>query len=99
MRSPAVLLALALLLLTVASPGMEAIAGCLEACPDETPEQRTCSNDVCCSCCVHSGPLFASLPVPAPPLDRAGSALHPDAPSVPPGRPSGILHVPKLSAT
>jgi hypothetical protein len=98
MRSPAAVLALALLMLTVASPGIEAIAGCLELCPDKTPGQDECSNDACCSCCVHSGPLFASLPLPAPTLELAGFATPPDEPTAPPDRSSDILHVPKLSA-
>ena len=99
MRSRVAVLALALLLLTVASPAIEAITGCLELCPDETPGQSRCSSDACCSCCVHAGPLFASLPVPAPTLDLVGSANPPDAPPAPIARSSDILHVPKLSAS
>lgn len=98
MRSTVAVLALALVMLTVASPGMEAVAGCLEPCAEETPDQGTCSDDVCCSCCVHAGPLFTPLPLPESPLALSGSATPPDVPPVPPGRPSGILHVPKLSA-
>jgi hypothetical protein len=99
MLSRVAVLAIVLLLLSVAAPGVEAIAGCLEACPDEAPQQRTCSDEVCCSCCVHAGPLFAALPLPAPPVDCVGVALHPDGPSVPTDEPSGILHVPKPSAS
>jgi hypothetical protein len=99
MRSLVTILALALLLLTVASPAIEALAGCLEFCPDETPGQGQCSNDDCCSCCVHAGPLFASLPLPVPTLELTGSAVQPDAPPAPPACSSDILHVPKLSAS
>jgi hypothetical protein len=94
MRSIAVL-ALALLTLTVASPGIEAIAGCLELCPDETPEQDVCSNDACCSCCIHAGSLFAARPLPAHGLDRTGAAPPAHVVSVPPALSSRILHVPK----
>jgi len=98
MRSPVAVLALALLLLAVASPVMEAIACCPDLCPDETPGPDRCASDACCSCCPHAGPLFASLPSPAPTLDRAGPATPPEAPPVPLGGSADILHVPKLSA-
>ena len=98
MRS-ATTLALALLLLTVASPAIEAVAGCLELCQDETPGQSQCSTDACCSCCVHAGPLFASLPVPEPTLDLAGATVLPDPRRAPTGLSFDILHVPKLSAS
>lgn len=98
MRSPVTALALALLILTAASPAVEAIADCLESCPDEAPGQAPCSDDTCCSCCVHAGPLFASVPLPAHTLDLAGPATPPEPPPVPLDRSSDILHVPKLSA-
>lgn len=98
MRAPLAVLALGLLLLTILAPAIEVIGGCLELCPDETPGQGQCSSDACCSCCVHGGPLFAALPLPAPALERAGSTALPDPPSAPPARSSDILHVPKLSA-
>lgn len=99
MRSPVTALALVLLLLTVASPAIEAVAGCLEPCQDETPGQSQCSYDACCSCCVHAGPLFAALPLPFPTLELVGSATPPEPPRMPVGRSSDILHVPKLSAS
>jgi hypothetical protein len=95
MRRPLAVLALALLALSVASPGIEAVAGCLELCPDETPGQDQCSSDACCSCCVHSGPLFASRPPPATRLALAGSTAPPAPAAPPPARSSDILHVPK----
>jgi hypothetical protein len=98
MRSPVALLCVALVFLALASPGVEAIAGCLESCPDEASGQEGCVNEVCCSCCVHAGPLFASLSVPAHTLDPTGRATPHAASEVPPGRSSDILHVPKLSA-
>lgn len=96
MRTPIALWCLALVFLALASPGVEAIAGCLEPCPDEAQEQ--CANDVCCSCCVHAGPLSASLGVPSPVLDLTGRANPQGGIAIPPGRSSEILHVPKLSA-
>jgi hypothetical protein len=96
MRSRIALLCLALVLLALASPGLEAIAGCLEPCPDEA--QGRCASDVCCSCCVHAGPLFASLAVPSPLLGLTGRATPQEGIAVPPGRSSDILHVPRLSA-
>jgi hypothetical protein len=98
MRSPVAVLALALLILTVASPAIEAVAGCLTSCPEEAPGPGPCSSDTCCSCCVHAGPLFASLSLPAHTLDRAGLGTPPEAPPVPLDRSSDILHVPKPSA-
>jgi hypothetical protein len=95
MRSRLAVLALALLVLTVASPGIEAVAGCLDLCPDETPGQDQCSNDACCSCCFHSGPLFVTMPVPAPSLDPTGAITPPEATPMPPARSSDIQHVPK----
>ena len=95
MRRPLAVLALALLALTFASTGIEAVAGCLEACPDEASGQDQCPDDVCCSCCVHSGPLFTSLPLPAPRLALAGRAAPLAPAATPPARSSDILHVPK----
>jgi hypothetical protein len=88
-------LALTLLVLSVAGAGVEALAGCDEPCTDEAPGQSQCSKDVCCSCCVHSGPLTASLPLPVPVLVAAGPAGGFDSALMPPGRVSKILHVPK----
>ena len=99
MRSALAALSLALLLLSAASPAIEAVAGCLELCQDESPGQTQCSTDACCSCCVHAGPLFASLPLPEPTLDLVGETALPDAGSPAPGRVLDILHVPRLSAT
>lgn len=99
MRSSVATLALALLCLTAASPAIEAVAGCLELCQDETAGQDQCSTDACCSCCVHAGPLFAPLPLPSPTLDLLGSATPAESPRVSPGRSSDILHVPKLAAS
>ena len=99
MRPALTTLALALLLLSAASPAVEAVAGCLELCQDESPGQGQCSTDACCSCCVHSGPLFGSLPVPEPTLDLIGSAILPESRPAPPGLTLDILHVPKLSAS
>jgi hypothetical protein len=96
MRPSIAVLGLALVLLALASPGLESIAGCLEPCPDET--QGQCASDVCCSCCVHTGPLFASLAAPSPLLGPTGRANPQEGAAVPPGRSSDILHVPKLSA-
>src|SRR5262245_24453295 len=98
MRSRSALFAVALLLLTVAAPGIEGCFGALAAGPAESPDQRTCSDEVCCSCCVHVGPLFVSLPIPAPPDDRVGTSVRPHELSLPADPPSRILHVPKLSA-
>ena len=95
MRTLVAGLALALLLLSVGGAGVEAIAGCAEPCADESPGQSQCAKDVCCSCCVHSGPLSASLPLPVPVLTAAGAAGELDASRIPPGRISEILHVPK----
>jgi hypothetical protein len=95
MRSSIAVLALLLLTLTVASAGIEAIAGCLELCPDETAEQDVCSSDACCSCCIHAGSLFAALALPAYRLDRIGAAPPAHVVSVPPAHSSRILHVPK----
>ena len=99
MRSRLAVLALALLVLTVASPAIEIVAGCLEACPDEAPGQDRCSDDACCSCCVHAGPLFVTLPLPDPGLELSGSADPARLPAPPVPRSSDILHVPKLSAS
>jgi len=99
MRSAVTTLALALLLLSAASPAIEAVAGCLELCQDESPGQSQCSTDACCSCCVHAGPLFASLPVPEPTLDLIGATTLPDPVPAPADRTLDILHVPKLSAS
>ena len=98
MRPAVTTLALVLLLLSAASPAVEAVAGCLEPCQDESPGQGQCSTDACCSCCVHGGPLFASLPLPEPILDLTGETTLPDPGSVAPGRSRDILHVPKPSA-
>jgi hypothetical protein len=98
MRTLVAVLALAFVLLTVLAPAIEAIGGCLELCPDESPVQDQCSRDACCSCCVHSGPLFATLPLPSLTLELAGSTAPPDPPSLPLARSADILHVPRLSA-
>lgn len=98
MRSRVAVLALALLVLTVAAPAIEVAAGCLVACPDEAADQGRCSDDACCSCCLHGGPLCTALPPPAVGLERSGSARPAVLPSAPIARPSDILHVPKLSA-
>src|SRR5262245_28930910 len=95
MRSRVAVLALGLLMLTAMSPAIEAIAGCFELCPDETAGPDSCSADACCSCCVHSGPLFASLPIPEPDLRLSGETSPPDALPEPPPRCFDILHVPK----
>jgi hypothetical protein len=96
MRRPLALLGLLLVLLAAASPAVEAMAGCLEPCPDEA--QGQCAGDLCCSCCVHVGPLFAPLDLPSPSLDLTGPAMGLRSSGVPPARSSDILHVPKLSA-
>lgn len=98
MRRLAVLFALALVVLAVLSPGVEALAGCLDVCPDESPSQEECSSDLCCSCCLHPGPLFAALAAPEPAFDRIGSATALPAVPLPPGPAADILHVPKPSA-
>jgi hypothetical protein len=97
MRSRVTLLALMLVFATAMSPAVEVVAGCLEQCADETPGQEQCSRDACCSCCVHAGPMFASLPSPVPSLTATGAAVLPGPTATPPGRGLGILHVPKLS--
>lgn len=98
MRSRVAVLALGLLFLTVASPAIEVVAGCLEVCPDEGQGQDRCSSDACCSCCVHAGLLFVALPVPAVSLEHSGSANPAALPCAPSVRSSDILHVPKLPA-
>jgi hypothetical protein len=95
MRTLVACLALALIFLSAAGAGVEALAGCDEPCSNEAPGQSQCAKDVCCSCCVHSGPLSASLPLPAPILAAAGPAGAFDSALVPPGRIFEILHVPK----
>jgi hypothetical protein len=99
MRPAVTTLALALVLLSAASPAIEAVAGCLELCQDENPGQSQCSTDACCSCCVHAGPLFASLPVPEPTLELIGATIPADPRAARSGRTFDILHVPKLSAS
>jgi hypothetical protein len=95
MRSPIAVLALVLLALTATSPGIEALAGCLELCPEGTQDVGDCSPDACCSCCVHAGPLSASLPLRVPILDPTGSPPPTDSVPAPPARSSEIPHVPK----
>jgi hypothetical protein len=95
MRSRVALLALVLLALTVASPALEAVAGCLEPCPDETPGQDACPADACCSCCVHTGPLSSPVTIPQPRLEPLGATHPPAAASAPSTEAFDILHVPK----
>src|SRR5262245_19696227 len=95
MRPRLTALALVLLALTVAAPGIEAVAGCLVPCPEEGPGQSVCYSDLCCSCFVHSGPLSTWLPMPAPGLVAAGAPSPLADRSVPLAPPSDILHVPK----
>jgi hypothetical protein len=99
MRTRLAILALVLLSLTVSAPAIEPVAGCLELCADESPGQDQCSSDACCSCCIHSGPLFTSLPAPATTLVPAGVLDPPTPVRVPPVLCADILHVPKLTSS
>jgi hypothetical protein len=90
-----VFLALALLCLTVASPGIEAVAGCVVPCADEAAGPEDCASDACCSCCLHAGPLSAALPAGLALPERADRSGLPRAGAPRPAAPFEILHVPK----
>jgi hypothetical protein len=96
MRRAVLLLVVGLLLLGAVAPGLEALAACPQTCTGDDANGG-CSYDVCCSCCLHTGP--AALGSPTHPAMLPYSATH-DAQAA--GRvlsadPQDLLHVPKFA--
>jgi hypothetical protein len=88
-------IALMLLLTVAAAPAVEAVVACPQVCADEAEGSADdCSDDACCSCCVHArfaaaegaqGLRFLVRGECLPKLTHVPSAA----------APRGILHVPK----
>jgi hypothetical protein len=88
------LIAVALLFAGLIAPGVEAIAGCAQTCPDDDTERR-CADDMCCSCCMYAPPATLSAEGSAAP---AGLSSPTDAAidaATLPGEGNDLLHVPK----
>jgi hypothetical protein len=96
MRRVLTLAALVLLVAGLLAPGLEAFAGCAEACPDDDDAGR-CADGLCCSCCTFAAPATVR-PQVAPWPGMAASERIPHAiTTLPAGEGRGVLHVPKTT--
>jgi hypothetical protein len=96
MHRGVVVLVLGLLLLGASAPGLEALSGCPQTCEDDDVDSR-CTQDACCSCCLHTGPAMVGAPTLQPPLRHSAPADLRTPVPVPSADPRDLLHVPKAS--
>ena len=85
---------LGLLMLGALAPGLEALTTCVEPCLGDDANE-SCTQDMCCSCCMHVGPAALSAPTTVSPVRRSTAADPQVAARVLSAEPRGLLHVPK----
>jgi hypothetical protein len=88
------LIAVALLLAGLVAPGVEAMTGCAQACPDDDA-QRHCADGMCCSCCMYAAPATLAVGAIAAPAGLSSATAVPTDPATRPGEGDDLLHVPK----
>jgi len=88
------LVAVALLLAGLVAPGVEAIAGCAQSCPDDDTERR-CADGMCCSCCMYAAPATLGPQAKAAPPVLSSAATMPIGAAPLAGERNDLLHVPK----
>ena len=96
MRRAVLLLVVGLLLLGAAAPGLEALAACPQTCTGDDANGG-CSYDVCCSCCLHTGPAALGSPTQVAMLPHSASHDPQAAGRVLSADPQDLLHVPKFA--
>ena len=94
MRRVLTLAALVLLVAGLLAPGLEAFAGCAEACPDDDDAGR-CADGLCCSCCTFAAPATVHASVVPWPAESTSDGIPPAIVTLPAGEGRGVLHVPK----
>ena len=97
MRALLVMIAVSLVLAALVAPGVEAVTGCAQTCPDDDSSGR-CPDSLCCSCCIHG--------MPATLMSRGGVAGARVSTAIPSGRSAAlagvnpaVLHVPKATSS
>jgi hypothetical protein len=94
MRRGVHFLLIGLLLLGAIAPGLDALVECSQPCVGDD-SAGGCTQDVCCSCCLHAGPAALALAAPLD-IDRPSTSPRIDAPRLPlSADPRDLLHVPK----
>jgi len=96
MHRGVVVLVLGLLLLGTLAPGVEALSGCPQTCEGDDGGSR-CTHEVCCSCCLHTGPATVRAPALLPPLADSAPTYLPTAAPPLSVDPRDLLHVPKTA--
>jgi hypothetical protein len=96
MHRGVVVLVLGLLLLGALAPGLEALGGCPGTCQADDADSR-CSHEVCCSCCLHTGPATVMPPTLPFPIARSVPAHAPTTFPALSAEPRDLLHVPKAA--
>ncbi len=96
MRRVLTLAALVLLVAGLLAPGLEAFAGCAEACPDDDDAGR-CADGLCCSCCTYAAPAAVRPSVLPWPFEATSHGIPATIVTLPAGEGRGVLHVPKAT--
>jgi hypothetical protein len=94
MRRCVVVLVLGLMLLGTLAPGLEALTGCAQPCNGDDVN-NSCTQEVCCSCCLHTGPAAPSRSAILSPLSHSNPPNTQAAGRALSAEPRGVLHVPK----
>jgi hypothetical protein len=85
---------LGLLMLGAVAPGLEAVTSCVQPCLGDDAND-TCTQEFCCSCCMHVGPAALSVPTMLSPVRHSTATSPQVAGRVLSAEPRGLLHVPK----
>lgn len=94
MRRCVIVLVMGLMLLSALAPGLEALTGCPQPCMGDDVN-NSCTLDVCCSCCLHTGPAAPSVAAILSPRSHSNPAHTQTAGRALSAEPRGVLHVPK----
>jgi len=93
MRRAVLVMTVGLLLVGALAPAIEALNGCVQPCQDDVDGR--CTRDVCCSCCLHTGPAALGSAADAAPGLQSDHTIPGPAGRVLSADPRDLLHVPK----